>query len=126
MCTFEESEHLKADGSRWQPFQEGTLPGDNGYTFEMVDGVFQIMSCKRNLNGEPNTKRKPFIHPFPCIDEFMEDQNVLLALSTHGPVYVSSLKLTFKNQCHSICLHTRNSHQGTLIFLFFTTGLCLM
>ena len=86
MCTFQESDHLKADGSRWEPFEEVEIPGDCGYTFELVDGVFQIMGCKRNLCGEPNTKRKPIIHPYPCIDEFMEDQNVLLALSTHGPV----------------------------------------
>lgn len=88
MCTFQESEHLKTDGSIWKPFEEGQVPGDNGYTFEMVDGVFQIMSCKRNLDGEPNSKRQLITHPYPCIDEFMEDQNVLLALSTHGPVYV--------------------------------------
>ena len=85
MCTFQESEHLKADGSIWKPF-EGELPDDNGLSFEMVDGVFQVMGCKRNMNGEPNSKRKPVVHPYPHIDEFMEDQNVLLALSTHGPV----------------------------------------
>ena len=87
-CTFEESEHVKADGSTWQPFEAGNIPGDCGYTFEIVDGVFQLIECTRNVNGEPSTKRKPIVHPFPSIDEFMEDQNVLLALSTHGPVYV--------------------------------------
>lgn len=85
LCTFQESEHLKADGSVWKPF-EGELPDDNGFSFEMVDGVFQVMGCKRNINGEPNSKRKPLVHPYPHIEEFMEDQNVLLALSTHGPV----------------------------------------
>ncbi len=85
MCTFQESEHLKTDGTVWEPF-EGEIPEDNGYSFEMVDGVFQITGCKRALNGEPNEKQKPVVHPYPCIDEFMEDQNVLLALSIHGPV----------------------------------------
>ena len=85
MCTFQESDHLKADGSKWQPFH-GEIPGDSGYTFEMVDGVFQVTGCKRSIDGEPNKKQKPVIHPFPCIEEFLDDQNVLLALSTHGPV----------------------------------------
>jgi len=86
LCTFEESEHLKADGSKWQPYEAGDVPGDIGYMFNMVDGVFQIIGCKHMLNGELNIKKEPVIHPYPSIDEFMEDQNVLLALSTHGPV----------------------------------------
>eukprot|EP00795_Rhopilema_esculentum_P016443 gene16443-7856_t len=85
MCAFQESEHLKADGSKWMPFH-GEIPGDSGYTFEMVDGVFQVTGCRRSIDGEPNKKQKPVIHPFPCIEEFLDDQNVLLALSTHGPV----------------------------------------
>ena len=95
-CAFQESEHVKADGSKWKPFEIEDVPDDNGYTFEMVDGVFQVIGCKRNLSGEPNTKRKPIVHPYPSIDEFMEDQNVLLALSTHGPVYVPFMCLMLK------------------------------
>ena len=85
MCAFEESDHIKADGSVWRPY-DGDIPEANDYTFEMVDGVFQIKGCAKQMNGEENSEKKPVIHPYPCIDEFMEDQNVLLALSTHGPV----------------------------------------
>ena len=87
LCSFTESDHVKADGTVWEPFN-CDVPGDNGYTFAVVDGVFQITGCRKDIDGKPNTKKKPVIHPFPCIEEFMEDQNVLLALSSHGPVYV--------------------------------------
>ncbi len=81
----EDSESVKPDGSTWKPYGS-KVEGDIGYTFEMVDGVFQITGCKRLVNGKVNQKTEPVIHPFPCIEEFMEDHNIMLALSTHGPV----------------------------------------
>ncbi|XP_057301542.1 AMP deaminase 2-like isoform X2 [Hydractinia symbiolongicarpus] len=87
MCVLHENEHLLPDGTVWRPF-ECEVPGDSGYMFELVDGVFQVTGCKREVNGElnTNTKTETVVHPYPCIEEFMEDQKVLLALSTHGPV----------------------------------------
>lgn len=78
--------NLNPDGSVWKPY-ECEIPGDIGYGFELVDGVFQVTSCKMMPNGNSG-KKKYTLHPYPCIDEFMEDQKFLLALSTHGPVYV--------------------------------------
>ena len=74
-----------ADGSKWVPFNSET-PGDIGYTFDIKDGIFKITGCKLLINGEHNPKTEPVIHPLPSIEEFIEDHNVLLALSTHGPV----------------------------------------
>ena len=64
------------------------MPGDCGYLFEMIDGVMQITACKRQTNGNATVSEqaKPVEHARPNLDEFFEDQNVLLALSTHGPM----------------------------------------
>lgn len=62
------------------------MPKDLGYTFEIEDGIFHITGCKRFVDGKLNSKVEPMIHPVPSIDEFIEDHNVMLALSTHGPV----------------------------------------
>ena len=48
----------------------------------MVDGVIQVMSC----TSSDGSKECKVIHPFPDLQEFFDDQNVLLALSTHGPM----------------------------------------
>ena len=74
-----------SDGKQWIPFNS-EAPKDLGYTFEIEDGVFQITGCKRFANGEVNSKTESVIHPIPSIEEFIEDHNVMLALSTHGPV----------------------------------------
>ena len=71
-------------GTKWKPF-ECDIPPDNGYTFEMINGVFQITGCRFPVNADSHPKTA-MVHPYPCIQEFMEDQKVLLALSTHGPV----------------------------------------
>lgn len=86
-CVLEQGNpNLKPDGKVWKPF-ECDIPGDIGYNFELVNGVFQVMSCKKVPNGDTNGgTKKSTLHPYPCIDEFMEDQKFLLALSTHGPV----------------------------------------
>ena len=81
MCVVKETEHLAADGHEWKPF-ECEIPGDNGYNVEMVNGVFQVSGC-RFVRGHTDQRVN---HPYPCIEEFMEDQKILLALSTHGPV----------------------------------------
>eukprot|EP00794_Sanderia_malayensis_P011005 gene11005-12168_t len=88
LCSYgEDSSVLKSDGSIWKPYEFSKLEEDDiGYTFDMVDGVFKITGCKRIVNGKINKKTNPLLHPFPSIDEFMEDYNVMLALSTHGPV----------------------------------------
>ncbi|XP_015756583.1 PREDICTED: AMP deaminase 2-like [Acropora digitifera] len=54
----------------------------------MVDGVVQITACKRQTGGETviSDNPKPVEHPYPNLQEFFEDQNILLALSTHGPM----------------------------------------
>jgi len=83
-CILTESEYLHCDGSVWHPFR-CDIPGDSGYIIELVNGVFQVTGCKKPSNGDENVK-VPTVHPYPCIEEFMEDQKVLLALSTHGPV----------------------------------------
>ena len=63
------------------------IPGDYGYDLEMVDGVMQITSCRSNHPQSLLLKNgKPKIHPYPDLKEFFEDQNILLALSTHGPM----------------------------------------
>ena len=87
MCVVKETEHLAADGHEWKPF-ECEIPGDNGYNVEMVNGVFQVSGCRfvREHTDQPVN------HPYPCIEEFMEDQKILLALSTHGPVWVANMQ----------------------------------
>ena len=64
------------------------VPGDCGYLFEMVDGVIQITACKRTTDGKATVSEKaePVEHPHPNLQEFFGDQNILLALSTHGPM----------------------------------------
>lgn len=85
-CVLEQGNpNLNPDGSIWKPF-ECDIPGDCGYNVELVDGVFQVISCKLMHNGNAGKERKGTMHPYPCINEFMEDQKFLLALSTHGPV----------------------------------------
>jgi len=76
--------NLCADGSVWKPF-ECDIPGSSGYNVELVDGVFQVVSCNLVANGDTK-KQKRTPYPYPRIEEFMEDQKFLLALSTHGPV----------------------------------------
>uniref|UniRef100_A0A7M6DPC9 AMP deaminase n=1 Tax=Clytia hemisphaerica TaxID=252671 RepID=A0A7M6DPC9_9CNID len=84
-CVLEQGNpNLNCDGSVWKPF-ECDIPGDIGYNVELVDGVFQVLSCKKPVDGDSPNK-KSTLHPYPCIEEFMEDQKFLLALSTHGPV----------------------------------------
>ncbi|XP_078381801.1 AMP deaminase 2-like isoform X2 [Oculina patagonica] len=81
------------DDTCLQPFSvqspyEIDIPGDCGYLFEMIDGVIQITACKRNVSADATVSEsaKPVIHPVPNLQEFFEDQNILLALSTHGPI----------------------------------------
>ncbi|KAJ7333077.1 AMP deaminase 3 [Desmophyllum pertusum] len=64
------------------------IPGDCGYLFDMSDGVIQITACKRDStsNVTVNEDAKPVMHPGPNLQEFFADQNILLALSTHGPI----------------------------------------
>ena len=64
------------------------VPGDCGYLFDMIDGVVQITACKRITSGlaTVNDNAKAVEHPKPNLQEFFEDQNILLALSTHGPM----------------------------------------
>ena len=76
-----------------QPFSvqspyEIEVPGDCGYLFEMIDGVVQITACKRKMSSMDTVtdNPKPVIHHSPSLEEFFEDQNILLALSTHGPM----------------------------------------
>ena len=84
---------LPSDDSCLQPFSVQSpydieVPGDCGYLFEMIDGVIQITACKRNTDGNVtiSDSAKPVEHPRPNLQEFFEDQNILLALSTHGPM----------------------------------------
>ena len=79
--------------SCFQPFSVKSpydieVPGDCGYLFEMIDGVIQITACKKSTDGEAvvSDKAEPVQHPCPNLQEYFEDQNILLALSTHGPV----------------------------------------
>ena len=64
------------------------VPGDCGYLFDMIDGVMHITACKRDTNSDTavNESAKPITHPAPNLQDFFEDQNILLALSTHGPM----------------------------------------
>ena len=64
------------------------VPGDCGYVYEMIDGVVQVTGCKRNISGSETVdiNGKPTIYSLPNLQEFFEDQNILLALSTHGPM----------------------------------------
>ena len=54
----------------------------------MIDGVIQITACKRNTDAQATVSDIPeaVIHSCPNLEEFFEDQNILLALSTHGPM----------------------------------------
>jgi len=54
----------------------------------MIDGVIQITACKREMSSMATVSDsvKPVIHHSPSLEEFFEDQNILLALSTHGPM----------------------------------------
>lgn len=71
------------------------IPGDCGYLFEMSDGVIQVSACKRRTDGDSvvSEDAKPVEHPRPNLEEFFEDQNILLALSTHGPMWVLYVQL---------------------------------
>ena len=80
MCVLQENENLSPCGTVWKPYI-CDIPGDSGYEFELIDGVFRVYSDK---NSERTSTA--VIHPMPRIEEFMEDQKVLLALSTHGPM----------------------------------------
>jgi len=85
LCSYEDVNDCKADGSEWLPFNKET-PADNGYTIGIEDGIFKITGCKRFINGEINSKTESVVHPIPSIEEFIEDHNIMLAFSTHGPV----------------------------------------
>lgn len=91
--------HLKTQASEdefdtcLQPFSVQSpydieVPGDCGYLFEMIDGVVQITACKRKMSSMATVSdsSQPVIHHSPSLEEFFEDQNILLALSTHGPI----------------------------------------
>ena len=56
----------------------------------MIDGVIQVTACKRQIASDVvvSDTGNPVVHPRPNLQEFFEDQNVLLALSTHGPMWV--------------------------------------
>ncbi|XP_067017602.1 AMP deaminase 2-like isoform X2 [Acropora muricata] len=83
------------------------VPGDCGYLFDMVNGVVQITACKRQTGGETviSDNPKPVEHPYPNLQEFFEDQNILLALSTHGPIKSFAFRrLKYLESCFN--LHT--------------------
>lgn len=54
----------------------------------MIDGVYHITACKRDVTSDftVSDSAQPVMHPAPNLQEFFEDQNILLALSTHGPM----------------------------------------
>ncbi|XP_048588124.1 AMP deaminase 2 isoform X2 [Nematostella vectensis] len=76
-----ENTHI-TDFSKESPF-DCEVQGDCGYAVEMIDGVIQVISCRRDHKNRPSNCT---VHPFPDLQEFFEDQNILLALSTHGPI----------------------------------------
>jgi len=87
MCVLKEDEQVLPDGTRWNPFEsEADMITEHKYTFELKDGVFQITGYADPGDPDAEKKRGQYVYPYPCIEEFMEDQKVLLALSTHGPV----------------------------------------
>ncbi|XP_047130128.1 AMP deaminase 2 isoform X1 [Hydra vulgaris] len=81
MCVLQENENLTPCGSIWKPYI-CDVPGDSGYQFELINGVFRVYDNKVPIEKSLAS----VIHPMPCIEEFMEDQKVLLSLSTHGPI----------------------------------------
>ena len=82
-----QTSNLSMDVSE-NPFKDIEIPEDCGYKFEMIDGVIQIISSDTpNLDStlfEANGKPKK--HPYPSLQEFFADYNIVLALSTHGPM----------------------------------------
>lgn len=82
-----QTSNLSMDVSE-NPFKDIEIPEDCGYKFEMIDGVIQIISADTpNLDStlfEANGKPKK--HPYPSLQEFFADYNIVLALSTHGPI----------------------------------------
>lgn len=80
MCILEDNDHLVPDGTVWSPF-DCEVKSSGNHTFELKNGVFQITGNKIRKSSS-----RDYVYPYPCIEEFMEDQKVLLALSTHGPV----------------------------------------
>lgn len=81
------------------------VPGDCGYLFDMIDGVVQITACKRITSGlaTVNDNAKAVEHPKPNLQEFFEDQNILLALSTHGPIKSFAYRrLKYLESCFSL------------------------
>ena len=84
-----QTSNLSMDVSE-NPFKDIEIPEDCWYKFEMIDGVIQIISADTpNLDStlfEANGKPKK--HPYPSLQEFFADYNIVLALSTHGPMWV--------------------------------------
>ena len=88
MCVLKENDKVVPDGTRWDPFADTETPDAQlkKYSYEMKDGVFQITGCLEGPREGEKGEKGEYVYPYPCIEEFMEDQKVLLALSTHGPV----------------------------------------
>ncbi|RMX39784.1 hypothetical protein pdam_00007132 [Pocillopora damicornis] len=81
------------------------VPGDCGYIFEMIDGVYHITACKRDVTSDftVSDSAQPVTHPAPNLQEFFEDQNILLALSTHGPIKsFAHRRLKYLDSRHSL------------------------
>ncbi|KAK3882003.1 hypothetical protein Pcinc_013589 [Petrolisthes cinctipes] len=86
------------------PLKEGCpfdvdMPEDNGYCFQMVDGLFQIYSSEEDLK-----QNKPKNYHFPDFTRYIQDHNLMCALIANGPVksfcYRRLQYLTSKYQLH--------------------------
>lgn len=70
------------------PFLNIVIPEDCGYKFEMIDGVIQITGSDGHRPDSTlfEANGKPKRHPYPSLQEFFADYNIVLALCTHGPI----------------------------------------
>ena len=70
------------------PFTGFDIPEDCGYKFKMVDGVLEIIGADHPNPDSPlfEANGKPKKHPYPTLQEFFADYNIVLALCTHGPM----------------------------------------
>ncbi|XP_073792964.1 AMP deaminase 2 isoform X6 [Danio rerio] len=67
--------------SKTHPYEEQNLPSDLGYSCAMVDGVFHVYTTQN-----PKDKSTELDLPYPDLQEYIADMNVMMALIINGPV----------------------------------------
>ncbi|KAF7695363.1 AMP deaminase 2 isoform X1 [Silurus meridionalis] len=75
---------VHAPGSKTHPYEgldSANLPPDMGYSCKMIDGVIHVFTHKSNME-----KATELELPYPDLQEYIADMNVMMALIINGPV----------------------------------------